>query len=391
MMKFTTTVSYSESGEQSHSATAIHNKCVALARTTGMVKPFLKKPGKLKGKEKKGYKKRLEQNNFSANMQRGKMIYSCKRIDFTKDATQGLIINKMIKNQTHLLSTMSPNFHRQTFFFSDKVEVIVLKDVLSDAAMKGQSFLFQLHDMAPLNIKPQCKTGALPMANHICRGAKNAEARAFLGTNYCDEFEAIITGRSCSLFYKNKEGKRIHHRIENPCSRTTYGNGKTSGKDVMESIQVEWERQDMEQSYTEVESFIQQYYNEVKDLCMEFLPYFFEEKLNESQKEELVNAFFDERMQLTTNLVNLLHLSGAHVDTTPKTGDFPSIITLQNDRLLDGEGELAFPGLGFRIQYQNGDVVFMRPLLLHGICAMNTDIDRYSTVFYNNKTLFTLN
>lgn len=221
--------------------------------------------------------------------------------------------------------------------------------------------------------------------------AKNAEARAKLGTNYCDEFDAIITGRSCSLIYKNEKGKEIHHRIENPCSRATYGNGKSSGKDAMESIQAEWERQDMEQSYTEIEPFVQQYYDEMKGLCKMYLPYFFKEKLSESQKEALVNAFFDERMQLTTNLVNLIHLSGAHVDTKTKTADFPSVITLQTDRVLDGEGELAFPGLGFRIQYQNGDVVFMRPLLLHGICAMKTNIDRYSTVFYNNNTLFTLN
>lgn len=147
----------------------------------------------------------------------------------------------------------------------------------------------------------------------------------------------------------------------------------------------------MDKSYSEIEEYIEQYYDEMRDLSKVYLPYFFKEKLNEIQKEELVNAFFDERMQITTNLVKVVHLSGAHVDTKPATINFPSIITLQTDRLLDGEGELAFPGLGFRIQYQNGDVVFMRPLLLHGICAMKTNIDRYSTVFYNNKTVFDLN
>lgn len=390
MPAFKTTVTYSESGWETHSPDAIRRMVSNLVVMLKEIRPTFKNPFKGSKKEKiKFFKKLKELAGISKRMQKGKMFYKCERFNFKKSETQGLIINRDIKNQTHLISTNTKNFSKETFFFSDKIEVIALKGALSKPALKGQSYLFDLHNTFPLNVTRQCKIGALPAENHICRGAKDPGARKFLGTNWCDNFKAIITGRSCKILYKNEHGREIPLGLENPCSRATFGSGKDPGPDAYTSIRRQWEAKGLEPNFNDVLPFVEQYLDEMELITKEYLPYFFgKHHHDEFQKELMKKAFFDSNFQLTTNLVNRVHLSGGHVDTNPQTKNFPSIISIQTDRELEGEGELAFPSLGFRLQYQTGDVVFMRPDLFHGICAMKTDIDRYSAVFYNNHTNF---
>ncbi|GFH56728.1 predicted protein [Chaetoceros tenuissimus] len=385
---FKTFVTYSERGEKSHSAEAIRGMVSKMIKELEEIRKHFKNPFS-KPKELNKFLGKLKKKGIVKKMIKGKKFYSCKRYIFSKDKTQGLILNAHIKNMCHLVSTNTKKFCKETFFFSDRVEVIALKDVLSDDALKGQAYLFQLHNTAPLNITSQCKVGALPVENRLRQGANDAEARAFLGTNHCDEYHAMITGRSCKLSYQNKDGEWKTYHLENPCSRTTYGSGNDPGFDAYTSFQNEWEAKGIQPNFGVIQPFVDQYLQEIKLITKEYLPYFFGKNLDdEKEMERMKNAFFDSKFQLTTNLVNRVHLSGGHVDTPPACKNFPSIIAIQTNRELDGEGELAFPSLGFRLQYQTGDVVLMRPDLFHGICPMNSDMDRYLAVFYNNHTNF---
>lgn len=84
----------------------------------------------------------------------------------------------------------------------------------------------------------------------------------------------------------------------------------------------------LEPSFNEVQPFLEQYFAEIEFITKEYLSYFFgKHHHDEAQKVKTKSAFFDSNFQLTTNLVNKIHLSGGHVATNPACKNFPSIIS----------------------------------------------------------------
>lgn len=382
-------VSYSVKGFKSHSFDALRKKCGKIAEVTAAQSRLFRNGSKLKGKLKNKFNKLLKKLNIVGEYRVGKKFYKCNFHELNKGLSQGIILNNPIKNATHLVD-LTPKSPKEIFFVSSQVEVVALQGILSKQAHNGQKYVFMLHEFAPLNITPQCKMGGIPCEDKLKRGAKFAEARAKLGTHFATYYEMIITGRSCTLFYDNEEGKKVEFLINNPCSRTDYGSGEDGKKSAIKSFQEKWESTDLPSDYpafSDIEADVKAYFVEMKNISREYLPYFVGDPSMTAEKKNYLNEkYWSNQMKVSTNLVNLENISGAHVDTAPETYDFFTMLSLQSNEVLNGEGELAFPGLGFRIQYQTGDVILMRPDIYHGICSMKSGIDRYSAVFYNNFT-----
>lgn len=313
--------------------------------------------------------------------------------DEEKEKFHGVILNAMVRKNSRAYVPRLMN-SKSILFFTDKIEIVCLKNILSQKAQQGQAYFYKLHDLMPFSMKLECKYGGYPAVNKMRRGLNSRPAREKWGNRRNRVFTVKYSGKACTGNYTSG-GKKVKFMIENPVSRQAYGNGNKDGTSTLNCVQrfkkvyKQYQAQHPEtltKTLGEIEEEVDCFFKEMKAISKQYLPHFVEDWTPE--RESFINeSFWDENLKMTTNMNDTKNQSAAHFDTTPVQYGFFTMLTMLCDKDLSREGELAFPGLGMRIQYGSGDVILMRPDLYHGVMSMVTkDLKRYSLVLYNNFT-----
>lgn len=390
MTKATVKFTYTKNGRNQKAL--IKPRLLKIATCSSNQRKFFQKYKCVTSKIQRKYKKKIE---TTIGQNPNARVFICKRTKLEHDEVHGIILNDSVRSNSSLLRV---NGHKKTFVFTkDRLEVVCLHNILSEKAKKGQSYFFELHKLSPLIIKPQCKFGGYPEEDKIRRGLNDVGARKHHGTLDSDFYDIGVTGRGTKGNYRNKAGKTknkngdlLLRSIDNPVSRSEYGDASkmgTSTKNAIRAFELEWEKKKdlLGTSYKEIEDAVEAFYSEMKCISQEYLPLFVGVKGDPSHFNE---TYWDENLRITTNLLNLQNQSAGHFDTKPEQDGFFTMLSMQCDKILEDEGELAFPEMGIRILYNIGDIILMRPDLYHGVLSMKSNSDRFSMAIYNNFSTF---
>ena len=274
----------------------------------------------------------------------------------------------------------------------DKLSVLVIKDGLSKDGKKGLVLMEKIHQIVNPNLlKLCCKISGLPMGWKIEHGLSSDDAKKRWGNATMVPEYILQTGRSCKMHYKNKDGDLKCFMMENPVSRMSYYS--------INEIEKLWNSKEYEiESHLgdyngDNEDAILAYFEDMKQLYMKYLKYFFSPADREKYGDKkLVDTYFGDLFHFSSNIFTPDSPCACHHDTLPWQPEFPSGITAMASlekgkdtrrKMGRGDGELCFVHLGCNVQYNFGDVVLMNPKLYHGLLPLKGP--RYSLVLYNNR------